>query len=102
MFTVVVNDFAVQSGCVMMSGFLAWLVWVLIYIQFLAEGSLWFSVIIQFARLYDAKTAQLKIAERLIGTELPKRVKTHAGAVAGRVAMVRSSSSQNRSIITYC
>jgi NADH dehydrogenase FAD-containing subunit len=42
---VVVKNFALlQSGCMMMSGFLTWLVWVLIHIQFLAEGSLWFSV----------------------------------------------------------
>ena len=53
-------------------------------------------------RLYDAKTAQLKIAQRFIGTELPMLVKTRAGALARRVAMVQSSSSQNRSIITYC
>jgi NADH dehydrogenase FAD-containing subunit len=37
---VVLKNFALlQSGCVMMSDFLAWLVWVLIHIQFLAEGS---------------------------------------------------------------
>jgi hypothetical protein len=36
----------------MMSGFLAWLVWVLIHIQFLAEGSLWFSVFFQWAWTY--------------------------------------------------
>jgi hypothetical protein len=30
---VVVKNFAVlQSGCAMMSGFLAWLIWVLIYL----------------------------------------------------------------------
>jgi len=36
----------------MMSGFLAWLVWVLIYIQFLAEGSLQFSVSFQWVWTY--------------------------------------------------
>jgi 3-hydroxybutyryl-CoA dehydrogenase len=41
-------------------------------------------------RLYDAKTAQLEIAERYIGTELPKLVKTRAGAVAGRVVMAKT------------
>jgi hypothetical protein len=40
--------------------------------------------------LYDAKTAQLEIAERLIGTELPKLVKTRAGGVAGRVVMAKA------------
>ena len=32
----------------MMSGFLGWLVWVLIYIQFLAEGSVRLSVFSQW------------------------------------------------------
>jgi NADH:ubiquinone reductase (H+-translocating) len=50
---VVVKNFAVlRSGCVMMNGFLAWLIWVLIYIQFLAEGSLWFSVFFQWVWTY--------------------------------------------------
>jgi hypothetical protein len=40
--------------------------------------------------LYDAKIAQLEIAERFIGTELPKLVKTRAGAVAGRVVMAKT------------
>ena len=40
--------------------------------------------------LYDAKTAQLEIAERFIGTEMPKLVKTRAGAVAGRVVMAKT------------
>jgi hypothetical protein len=40
--------------------------------------------------LYDAETAQLEIAERFIGTELPKLVKTSVGAVAGRVVMVKT------------
>ena len=39
-FAVVLKNFAVlQSGCVMMSGFVAWLVSVLIHIQFLAEAA---------------------------------------------------------------
>ena len=41
-------------------------------------------------RLYDAKTAQLEIAERYIGIELPKLVKTRAGAVAGRIVMAKT------------
>jgi 3-hydroxybutyryl-CoA dehydrogenase len=41
-------------------------------------------------RLYDAKTAQLEIAEQFISTELPKLVKTRAGAVAGRVFMAKT------------
>jgi 3-hydroxybutyryl-CoA dehydrogenase len=41
-------------------------------------------------RLYDAKSAQLEIAKRYIGTELPKLVKTRAGAVAGRVVMAKT------------
>ena len=40
--------------------------------------------------LYDAKTAQLEIAERFIGTELPKLVKTRAGAAAGRIVMAKT------------
>jgi hypothetical protein len=52
-FAVVLKNFAVlQSGCVMMCGFVAWLVSVLIHIQFLAEGSLWFSVFFQWAGTY--------------------------------------------------
>jgi hypothetical protein len=39
---------------------------------------------------YDAKTAQLKIQERLIGTELPKLVKTPAGATAGRIVIAKT------------
>ena len=41
-----------QSGRVMMSGFLAWLVWALIHIQFLAESSLRFTVFFQWAWTY--------------------------------------------------
>ena len=41
-------------------------------------------------RLYDAKTAQLEIAERFIGTELPKLGKTRAGVVTGRVVMAKT------------
>ena len=37
--------------------------------------------------LCDAKTAKLEIAERFIGTDLPKLVKTRAGAAAGRIVM---------------
>jgi hypothetical protein len=40
--------------------------------------------------LYDAKTVQLEIAERFIGTELPKLVKTRAGAAAGRIVMAKT------------
>ncbi|HTF66729.1 MAG TPA: hypothetical protein VK638_29000 [Edaphobacter sp.] len=40
--------------------------------------------------LYDAKTAQLEVAERFIGAELPKLVKTLTGAVAGRVVMAKT------------
>ena len=50
---VVGKNFAVlQSGRVMMSGFLAWLVWALIHIQFLAENSLRFSVFLQWVWTY--------------------------------------------------
>ncbi len=50
---VVGKNFAVlQSGRVMMSGFLAWLVWALIHIQFLAESSLRFSVLFQWVWTY--------------------------------------------------
>jgi NADH dehydrogenase len=50
---VVGKSFAVlQSGRVMTSGFLAWLVWALIHIQFLAESSLRFSVFFQWIWTY--------------------------------------------------
>ena len=50
---VVGKNFAVlQIGRVMMSGFLAWLVWALIHIQFLAESSLRFSVFFQWVWTY--------------------------------------------------
>jgi NADH:ubiquinone reductase (H+-translocating) len=50
---VVGENFAVlQSGGVHLSGFMAWLVWALIHIQFLAENSLRFSVFLQWAWTY--------------------------------------------------
>jgi NADH dehydrogenase FAD-containing subunit len=50
---VVGRNFAVlQSGRVMMSGFVAWLVWALIHIQFLAESSLRFRVFFQWLWTY--------------------------------------------------
>lgn len=50
---VVGENFAVlESGPVRMSGFLAWLVWALVHIQFLAESSLRFSVFFQWVRTY--------------------------------------------------
>jgi hypothetical protein len=50
---VVGKNFAVlQSGRVMRSGLLAWLVWALIHIQFLAESSLRFSVFFQWVWTY--------------------------------------------------
>ena len=65
----VVKDFAVlQSGCVVMSGFLARLVWVLIYIQFLAEGSLWFSVF--FQRVWTYLSAKRGCLEALLTANL--------------------------------
>jgi NADH dehydrogenase len=53
------------SGRVMMSGFLAWLVGVLIHIQFLAEGSLRFSVFFQRVWTYvSAKRGYRLIIEQ--------------------------------------
>ena len=50
---VIGKNFAVlQSGGMQVSGFLAWLVWALIHIQFLAENSLRFSVFLQWAWTY--------------------------------------------------
>jgi NADH dehydrogenase len=50
---VVGKNFAVlQSAGVQLSGFMAWLVWALIHIQFLAETSLRFSVFLQWAWTY--------------------------------------------------
>ena len=63
---VVGKNFAVlQSGRVMMSGFLAWLVWGLIHIQFLAESSLRFSVFFQWVWTYlSAKGGDRLIIEQ--------------------------------------
>jgi NADH:ubiquinone reductase (H+-translocating) len=56
-------SFAVlQSAGVQLSGFMAWLVWALIHIQFLAEASLRFSVFLQWMWTYISG----KRAERLI------------------------------------
>src|SRR5246127_2813805 len=41
-------------------------------------------------RVYDAKAAQLEIAERFIDSELPKLVKSRADAVAGRVVFAKT------------
>jgi NADH dehydrogenase FAD-containing subunit len=50
---VVGKNFAVlQSTDVQLSGFMAWLIWALIHIQFLAETSLRFSVFLQWAWTY--------------------------------------------------
>jgi NADH:ubiquinone reductase (H+-translocating) len=60
---VVGKNFAVlQSGGVQLSGFMAWLIWALIHIQFLAENSLRFSVFLQWAWTYVSG----KRGERLI------------------------------------
>jgi NADH:ubiquinone reductase (H+-translocating) len=60
---VVGKNFAVlQSGRVQLSGFMAWLVWALVHIQFLAEASLRFSVFLQWIWTYISG----KRAERLI------------------------------------
>jgi NADH dehydrogenase len=60
---VVGRNFAVlQSAGVQLSGFLAWLVWAFIHIQFLAEASLRFSVFLQWMWTYISG----KRAERLI------------------------------------
>jgi NADH dehydrogenase FAD-containing subunit len=63
---VVGKNFAVlQSGRVTMSGFLAWLVWGLIHIQFLAESSLRFSVFFQWVWTYlSAKRGDRLIIEQ--------------------------------------
>jgi len=50
---IVGKNFAVlQSGGVKMSGFVAWLIWALIHIQFLADSSLRFSVFLQWVWTY--------------------------------------------------
>jgi NADH:ubiquinone reductase (H+-translocating) len=60
---VVGKNFAVlQSAGVELSGFVAWLVWAVIHIQFLAEPNLRFSVILQWIWTYISG----KRAERLI------------------------------------
>jgi NADH dehydrogenase len=46
------NVAVLQSGGVQISGFVAWLVWALIHIQYLAESSLRFSVFLQWAWTY--------------------------------------------------
>ena len=64
---VVGKNFAVlQSAGVQLSGFLAWLVWALIHIQFLAESSLRFSVFVQWIWTYlsGKRGARLIIRKR--------------------------------------
>jgi len=63
---VVGKNFAVlQSGRFRMSGFLAWLVWALIHIQFLAESSLRLSVFFQWVWTYiSSKRGDRLIIER--------------------------------------
>jgi NADH:ubiquinone reductase (H+-translocating) len=69
---VVLKNFAVlQSGCVMMSGFLAWLMWALIYIQFLAEGSLRFNV---FSWVWTYLSAKRGCLEPLLTANLRHRL----------------------------
>jgi NADH dehydrogenase FAD-containing subunit len=63
---VVGKNFAVlESGPVRVSGFLAWLVWALVHIQFLAESSLRFSVFFQWVWFYlSAKRGDRLIIEQ--------------------------------------
>ena len=64
---VVGKNFAVlQSAGVQVSGFMAWLVWSLIHIQFLAENSLRFSVFLQWVWTYlsGKRGARLIIRQR--------------------------------------
>jgi NADH:ubiquinone reductase (H+-translocating) len=64
---VVGKGFAVlQSAGVQLSGFMAWLVWALIHIQFLSESSLRFSVFLQWVWTYlsGKRGAQLIIRPR--------------------------------------
>jgi NADH dehydrogenase FAD-containing subunit len=64
---VVGKNFAVlQSAGVQLSGFVAWLVWALIHIQFLAESSLRVSVFLQWALTYlsGKRGARLIIRQR--------------------------------------
>jgi NADH dehydrogenase FAD-containing subunit len=64
---VVGKNFAVlQSAGVQLSGFVAWLVWALIHIQFLAENSLRLSVFLQwvFTYLSGKRGARLIIRQR--------------------------------------
>jgi NADH dehydrogenase FAD-containing subunit len=65
---VVGKNFAVlQSAGVQLSGFVAWLVWALIHIQFLAETSLRFSVFLQWVWTYlsGKRGARLIIRPRM-------------------------------------
>ena len=64
---VVGRGFAVlQSAGVQLTGFMAWLVWALIHIQFLAETSLRFSVFLQWVWTYlsGKRGARLIIRQR--------------------------------------
>jgi NADH dehydrogenase FAD-containing subunit len=64
---VVGEKFAVlQSAGVQISGYVAWLVWALIHIQFLAENSLRFSVFLQWVWTYlsGKRSARLIIHQR--------------------------------------
>ena len=74
---VVGKNFAVlQSGRITMSGFVAWLVWALIHIQFLAESSLRYSVFFQWIWTYiSSKRGDRLIIERRekSSLEIPNR-----------------------------
>jgi NADH dehydrogenase FAD-containing subunit len=64
---VVGKNFAVlQSAGLQLSGFMAWLVWAVIHIQFLAETSMKFSVFLQWVWTYlsGKRGAQLIIRPR--------------------------------------
>jgi NADH dehydrogenase FAD-containing subunit len=60
------NFAMLQSAGVQVSGFMAWLVWALIHIQFLAETSLRFRVFLQWAWTYlsGKRGARLIIRQR--------------------------------------
>ena len=74
---VVGRNFAVlQSGRFKIHGFLAWLVWALIHIQFLAENSQRFSVFLQWIWTYLTG----KRGDRLIIEPAPQTPKNMANA----------------------
>jgi NADH dehydrogenase FAD-containing subunit len=84
---VVGKGFAVlQTGKVRISGWVAWIVWAVVHIQFLATSSLRFSVFLQWVWTYvsDQRGAQLIIPHREFPTDKPEAEAQRRAATSGK------------------